>query len=275
MIYVYVRIPYHFAQRRCRGMMQEVRQASILNILHENGSVKIKDLAKQFNVSIVTVRRDLDKLAADGLVTKVYGGAVMPQRYRAGYLQILDISVSPHRREKELIGVSAAALVQEGETVLLDIGETVLEVAKNIRNRQNITILTPSVPVLTEMASTNLPIYSLGGCMRNREMAFYGSLALYSLSQFCVDKAFIGCAGLTIDHGITDYSSDSAELHTAVAQRAKQSILVTDSSKFERDAFAVIGPIDCVDVIITDSGISSEYAEAIRSRGVELIIVDV
>ena len=256
-------------------MMQEVRQASILNILHENGSVKIKDLAKQFDVSIVTVRRDLDELAADGLVTKVYGGAVMPQRYRAGCLQILDASASSHRREKELIGAAAAALVQEGETILLDIGETVLEVAKNIRNYQSITILTPSVPVLTEMSSTNLPIYSLGGCMRNREMAFYGSLALYALNQFCVDKAFIGCGGCTIAHGITDYSSDSAELHTAVAQRAKQSILVTDSSKFGRDAFAVIGPIDWVDMVITDSGISAEYAEAIRSIGVDLKIVDV
>lgn len=256
-------------------MMQEVRQASILNILHENGSVKIKDLAKQFDVSIVTIRRDLDELAAAGLVTKVYGGAVMPQRYRAGCLQILDTSGSSHHREKELIGAAAAALVREGETILLDIGETVLEVAKNIRNRQNITILTPSVPVLTELSSTSLPVYSLGGCMRNREMAFYGSLALYSLNQFCVDKAFIGCGGLTIDHGITDYSSDSAELHTAIAQRAKQSILVTDSSKFCRDAFAVIGPIECVDIIITDSNIPPEYAEAIRSRGVELKIVDI
>lgn len=256
-------------------MMQEVRQASILNILHENGSVKIKDLAKQFDVSIVTIRRDLDELAAAGLVTKVYGGAVMPQRYRVGCLQIVDTSGSSHHREKELIGAAAAALVREGETILLDIGETVLEVAKNIRNRQNITILTPSVPVLTELSSTSLPVYSLGGCMRNREMAFYGSLALYSLNQFCVDKAFIGCGGLTIDHGITDYSSDSAELHTAIAQRAKQSILVTDSSKFCRDAFAVIGPIECVDIIITDSNIPPEYAEAIRSRGVELKIVDI
>lgn len=255
-------------------MMQEVRQASILNILHENGSVKIKDLAQRFNVSIVTIRRDLDELAADGLVTKVYGGAVMPQRYRVGCLQILDVSASSHRREKALIGAAAAALVQEGETILLDIGETVLEIAKSVRNYQNITILTPSVPVLTELSSTSLPIYSLGGRMRNREMAFYGSIALYSLNQFCVDKAFIGCGGCTIDHGITDYSSDSAELHTAIVQRAKQSILVTDSSKFGRDAFAVIGSIDCVDMIITDSGISSEYADAIRSRGVELKIVE-
>ena len=95
-----------------------------------------------------------------------------------------------------------------------------------------------------------------------------------TLVQQVVDKAFIGCGGCTIDHGITDYSSDSAELHTAIVQRAKQSILVTDSSKFGRDAFAVIGPVDCVDMIITDSGISPEYADAIRSRGIELKIVE-
>ena len=264
---------HYVAQKGCSSMMQEVRQTTILNILHESGSVKIKDLANQFNVSVVTIRRDLDELAAAGLVTKVYGGAVMPQKYHAGYLQILDASVSPHHREKELIGAAAAALVQEGETVLLDIGETVLEVAKNIRTRQNITVLTPSVPVLTELSSTDLPVYSIGGRMRNREMAFYGSLALYALNQFCVDKAFIGCGGFTTNNGITDYSTDSAELHTAITQRAKKSILVTDSSKFGRDSFAVIGSIDCVDLVITDSGISPEYADAIRSRGVELQIV--
>lgn len=255
-------------------MMQEVRQANILNILHESGSVKIKELAERFDVSIVTIRRDLDELSAAGLVTKVYGGAVMPQRYQAGRLQILDASTSSHHREKELIGAAAAALVQDGQTVFLDIGETVLEVAKNIGSRQNITVLTPSIPILVELASTELPIYCLGGRMRNQEMAFYGSLAMYALSQFCVDIAFIGCGGLTMDHGITDYSSDSGELHTAIAHRAKRSVLVTDSSKLGRDSFAIIGPVNCVDTIITDSGISEKYAEAIRSTGVELIVVD-
>lgn len=255
-------------------MMQEVRQAKILNILHECGSVKIKSLSEQFDVSIVTIRRDLDELAAAGLVTKVYGGAVMPQRYQAGSLQILDASASSHHREMELIGAAAAKLIREGDTVFLDIGETVLEIARNIRSRKDITVLTPSVPILMELSKSDLPVYSLGGRMRNREMAFYGSLAIYALNQFCVDIAFIGCGGVTLDHGITDYSSDSSELHAAIAQRAKRPVLVTDSSKFGRDSFAIIGPISTVSTIITDSNLPREYANAIREQGIQLILVD-
>lgn len=252
-------------------MMQKVRQEIILNALHEKGSVRISDLAEQFQVSAITVRRDLEELADQGLLTKVYGGAVMPQRYRLGRAQA---DLSHNYREKTRIASAAAALVRDGETILLDIGTTTLEIAKNLRSLRQLTVLTNSVPILTEMAGSDAAVYSLGGFMRHSEMALCGSLALYSISQFCVDKAFIGCGGVTIQNGITDYSADSAELHAAIAQRAKQTYLVTDSSKFGRDAFAVVGQIASVHGIITDSGLPAEYADAIRGRGVELIVVD-
>jgi DeoR/GlpR family transcriptional regulator of sugar metabolism len=171
--------------------------------------------------------------------------------------------------------MAAAKLVKNAETIILDIGTTALEVAKNLETYEDLTILTNSIPILNQLASTNLNVYSLGGKLRGNELALHGSLAYKALNDFCVDKAFIGAGGVTLENGITDHNLDSAELCSAIAKRSRQTILVTDSSKFGKDASVIIGPLKCVEIIITDSGIPAEYAEGIRQAGIELIIVDI
>ena len=106
-------------------------------------------------------------------------------------------------------------------------------------------------------------------------MLFRSSLAFNSLNDFCVDKAFIGAGGISLENGITDHNRDSAELCSAIINRSRQTILVADSSKFGRDVSAVIGPLSSVKTVITDSGISKEYADGLRQMGIELIIADV
>jgi DeoR/GlpR family transcriptional regulator of sugar metabolism len=257
--------------------LQKARRSQILALLREQGMVKIPELAKTFGVSVITIRRDLDELVHSGLVEKVYGGAILaPQKMQEPEAQrLFHARLAQNHREKRLIGMAAAKLVKDGETIILDIGTTPLEVAKHLEDHENLTVLTNSLPILNQLADARLNVYSLGGKLRGNELALHGSLAYKALNDFCVDKAFIGAGGITLKNGITDHNLDSAELCAAIASRSRQTILVADSSKFGKDASVIIGPLTCVETIITDSGIPEGYAEGIRKAGIELIIVDI
>lgn len=258
-------------------MLRKERQQQILAMLQKQGSVKIPELTEAFNVSVITIRRDFDEMAGEGLIQKVYGGAVLAEQDipEPDAQRLFHARLEHNHREKRMIGIAAAKLVEDGETIVLNIGTTLLEIAKNLRNLENLTVLTNSIPILCELANTRLNVYSLGGKLRGNELALHGSLAFNSLNDFCVDKAFVGAGGVTLANGITDHNRDSAELCSAIINRSRQTILVVDSSKFGRDVSAVIGPLSCVKTVITDSGISKEYADGLRQMGVELIIVDV
>ena len=258
-------------------MLRKERQQQIMNMLRKQDSVKIPELAEAFGVSIITIRRDFDEMVEEGLIQKVYGGAILaPQTVpETDVHRLFHTRLEHNHREKELIGIAAANLAKKNETIVLNIGTTVLEIAKNLRDVENLTVLTNSIPILSELANTRLNVYSLGGKLRGSELALHGSLAFNSLNDFCVDKAFIGAGGITLKNGITDHDRDSAELCSAIVNRSRKTILVTDSSKFGRDVSAVIGPLSIVDTIITDSGIPTEYADGLRRMGIELIIVNI
>ena len=258
-------------------MLRKERQQQIMNMLHKQGSVKIPELAETFGVSIITIRRDFDEMVEEGLIQKVYGGAILAAQTapETDVQRLFHTRLERNHRQKKAIGIAAANLVKERETIVLNIGTTALEIAKNLRDVEDLTVLTNSIPILSELANTRLNVYSLGGKLRGNELALHGSLAFNSLNDFCVDKAFIGAGGITLENGITDHNRDSAELSSTIVNRSRKTILVIDSSKFGRDASAVVGPLNIVDTIITDSGIPAEYAEGLRSMGIELIIVNI
>jgi len=258
-------------------MLQKERRNQILAMLQKQSVIKIPDLAKAFDVSVITIRRDLDELVQAGLVQKVYGGAILAPKTEAEpeAQRLFHARLAQNHREKRLIGMAAAKLVKDGETIILNIGTTALEVAKHLGTYEDLTVLTNSIPILNQLANTQLNVYSLGGKLRGSQLALHGSLAFKALNDFCVDKAFIGAGGITLKNGITDHNLDSAELCTAIASRSRQTILVADSSKFGKDASVIVGPLTCVNTIVTDSGISPEYADGIRQAGIELIIADI
>ncbi|MBQ4507145.1 MAG: DeoR/GlpR transcriptional regulator [Firmicutes bacterium] len=256
-------------------MLKKERQDHILRMVQEQDMVKIKDLTALFDASVITIRRDLDELESRGLIKKVYGGAVLVKQKEQARVQPFFVTrIGRHHEEKRKIGIAAAEMVRENETIMLDIGTTALEIAKALKNRENITVLTSSLPVLNELAGSRLSVFSLGGQLRGNELALCGGLALNAINEFCIDKAFVGAGGITLKNGITDYNRESAELCSAVVQRAAETIVVTDSSKFGRDASSVIGLLSSVDVVMTDSGIPEEYRCALNDMGVKLIIVD-
>ncbi len=257
-------------------MLQRVRREKLIDALYRRGSVRIKDMADELGVSLVTMRRDFDALSEKGLLKKVYGGAVLPPRPEAADMRAVHRARVVHNhREKELIGAAAAGTVREGDTVALDMGTTTLEIAKCLRLRQGITVVTNSLPVLTEMLDGKATVFALGGALRSAEMATYGPLTRTALEQFSVDVAFIGCFGITPERGYTDHSFDGVEVHREMLARAGRRVLVADSSKFGRDGSIVIGRPDCVDEIITDSGVPEEHARAFRDRGITVTVVEI
>ena len=236
-------------------MLRKERQKKILELLQKEGSVKITELTEKFDVSVITIRRDFDEMVSAGLIKKVYGGAEPVEKPSVGQeiQRFFHTRLALNHKEKKMIGIAAAKLISEGETIVLNIGTTALEIAKNLRDFEDLTVLTNSIPILLELANTRLDVYSLGGKLRGNELALHGSLAFNSLDGFCVDKAFIGAGGITLENGITAHTRDSAELHAAIARRSRHTILVTDSSKFGRDASAIISPLALVKTIVTDS----------------------
>jgi len=252
-------------------LLNRDRQSMIIDLLNQDKSVQITDLAEKFNVSIATIRRDLRELEGQRLIKRVYGGAVLVDRPA---LQPFFPRANRHKEEKARLGAIAASLVQEGETIVLDIGTTVYEVAKNIKNKQNLMVLTNSLPVLNELeVCKGIKVFSMGGELQPEMHALTGSIAELTLSNYFVDKAFIGVAGISIEHGMTNFNQSSAQLCAATIRRARQTILVVDSSKFGKTNFAVVGKLDCVHTVITDAGIPDEYRDYFEKHGIELMIV--
>ena len=254
-------------------MFKKVRQDYILKMLRSSEQIEIKDLADHFGVSTVTIRRDLREIEETGLIKRVYGGAVAQDTADAKRQPFFNTRVSDYQEEKAAIAIAAAAYVQEGDVVMLDIGTTCLEVAKQLKHMRGITILTTSLPVLFELADADLDVYSLGGKLRGGEMALCGSLALQALKDFCITKAFIGVGGITLERGFTDYNRDSADLCAAVVSRAEQVFVVSDSSKFGRNTSSVISGLSSAHTIITDRQAPEAIVAAIRRSGVEVVTV--
>lgn len=254
-------------------MLRNERQRKILELLQQEKSVKIKELAQQLGVSIITIRRDFDELSDSGQIKKIYGGAVLPEESPVfpGH-PFFNSRLQQQQVEKIHIAETAASLVQDGDVIALDIGTTCLELAKQLKNRRNLTILTNSIPILLELMYSDLEVYSLGGQLRGSQQSLHGSIALHSLEDFFVSKAFISAGGITLDNGLTDHNRDSAELCAAIIRRAEQAILLADNSKFGKNAAAVIGPLEMVDTIITDDGLPKQYADGITASGVQLIM---
>ena len=178
------------------------RQVHIFDLLNERGSLSVADIVENFSVSEATARRDLETLAAQGRLRRVHGGAVSLRQapHEAPLLQ----RSAAHSDEKQRIGRTAAELVLNGETVFLGSGTTVLEVARNLRTRQNLTVITNSLPVMNLFSDApTVTLINLGGILRAREQSFIGHLTERALTELRADKVIIGIHAIDLENGLT------------------------------------------------------------------------
>ncbi len=250
----------------------EKRHHLILDALEKRGSITVNQLVEMLQVSEMTIRRDLDVLARKGLLRRVHGGAVLDRR--RSYEPPFFMRSLENAEAKQRIGQAAANLIESGESIILDVGTTTLEIARCLKEKQNLTVITPSLPIANLLSKNpDIRLIMTGGIVRPIELSMVGHLAKRALNDFFVDKLFLGAAGVDFDVGLTEYNLEDALVKQAMIKNAKKIILVADSSKFGRIAFTGIAPIDVLNTVITDQTIDPEWIARLRRLGIEVIAV--
>lgn len=254
------------------------RRNKIINLVNENGSVLVSELSNSFGVSEVTIRSDLGLLEQKRALSRFHGGAskrseepsppqvqhdemVLEERY----LQASD--------PKKRIAQAAASMVKPGDTVILDSGSTTMLLAEELLKCGGITVITNNLPaafVLSENPDITLVV--CGGTLRHKTRSLHGNITEYALQGIVANLMFVGADGLDASTGITTFN-EGYSISAIMAGVAQRVIAVTDSSKFGRRGYNLVLPMEKIDTIITDSGLSDEAHKALKQTTTELILV--
>jgi DeoR family transcriptional regulator, aga operon transcriptional repressor len=250
---------------------QAERVGAILEHLSAHGSVSVAELAGDLAVSPATIRRDLELLDDQRLLTRTHGGAVaqgvmyeLPLRYKT----------ARHKEEKRRIAAEAAGRVADGEAVGLTGGTTTTEVARVLVERQRLTVVTNALNIASELAiRPSLKLVVTGGWARSESYELVGPLAEQSLAGLNLDTVFMGVDGISFEAGLTTHHEVEAHTNLALLERARRAVVVADSSKIGRTSFARICAIERVHELITDAGADTAALDAIREAGVVVTTV--
>lgn len=252
-------------------MLADERRQRILELIETEGSVSVDDLAQRFDVSEMTIRRDLRLLERDGLLRRVHGGATSSRgrSYEPPFL----LRAGEHADAKARIGAVAAEMIHDGDSIALDVGTTTLEIARHLEGKKNLTIVTPSLHIANVLASQPATRLILtGGILRPGELSLIGHLAERAFEEFYVDKLFLGIGGISFEAGLTEFNVEDAQVKKAMLASAKECIVVADASKLGNTAFAGVAPLSAVHKLITDSTADPEFIAHLQEMGIEVIL---
>ena len=247
------------------------RQKQILSLLTRQGRLSVSEIVEQFSISEATARRDLESLAAQGKAQRVHGGVIAVEQ-APPELPILQRE-GEQAVEKSMIGQAAAELVNDGETVFLGSGTTVLETAKNLRERKNLTVITNSLPVLNALAGIKeITVVSLGGQLRESELSFIGHITEQALAEVRVDKVVMGARGLSLEHGLTNDYLQETLTDRAILKIGHEVILVADHSKVNRVSTALLAPLSSMNTFVTDSKADKKFIQTLKKQNIKVVI---
>ena len=253
-------------------MLNEERRRAILDIVNRDGRVLVGDLSRRFETSQVTIRKDLELLHAHGLVHRTHGGA-LPSREGALADPTLREKEKLHRKEKLRIAESAAAMVQEGQVIILDSGTTTTAVARALRGFRNLTIITNAVNIAAELAGADVEVILTGGTLRRNSFSLVGPIAEDTLRRLNADFLFLGVDGFDVHYGLSTPNLLEAKVNRVMVEISKMVIAVCDSSKFGRRSLSHIMPPDAVHHVITDRGAPRSDLKALKKAGIEVTLV--
>ena len=247
------------------------RKQLILENLKKTGGIKISELAGKFGKSRMTITRDLDELAKDGLLLRVHGGAVsnISRGYEPPYFSRKGLRTVA----KQAIANMANELITEGNTLILDVGSSTRELAQLLKKRKNLTVITPSLEHAMELAGNSLiKLIVTGGIVRVGEMSIIGPISENTINEFNVDKAFIGAGGIDLKAGLTEYNTEDAQVKKSIIGNCKQSIVLADSTKLGNVTFSKVIPLEKIDILITDSEADPSFINGLEGKGIKVII---
>ena len=250
------------------------RQNKIFEIINDQERININQICELFNVSPSTARRDLDELEKRNLVERFHGGAISRANSLEADLPITNRSITQTLQKKQ-IGMEAAKLIHDGDSVFLASGTTVLEVAKNLRNHSNLQVITNSLPVLNLLADVaSINVVCLGGILRRSELSFTGHIAENVLEDIRVDKVILGIYAINLEDGITHSFAQETMTDRFIIKSGRKIIVVADHSKLNRNSTAVIAPLSSVNTLVTDSEADATFVTEIRKKGVQVILAN-
>lgn len=247
------------------------RKRYILDELQRNGSVVITDLAERIQVSSMTIRRDLNAMAEDGMVTLEHGGAVL----NSGSLFECSISFKNEINvsEKQRIAAKCMEYINEGDSVFLDAGTTPNELAALLRGKRNISVLTHSLLVANTTATMrNIKLIMCPGEFRENSMAFLGPLTDDFIQHFQIDTLFLSLEGINLNDGISVVDVQDGHTKKVLVEKAKRVICMADHTKFNKSFFYKIAPITNVDLVVTDTGLDEATQELFRQNNIPLAL---
>lgn len=251
---------------------QNKRLEIIRRQLLEKGEVFIKDMVKRFNVSFMTVHRDLDILKKAGETINIHGGATAAKRLTFEFS--FRNHVSNFQKQKELVAQKAVEIIKRGDVIMLDTGTTTLEVAKKLKNKEGITVITTSLAIVSELQFVDqIEIVLLGGYLRSSSPDIHGPLTEDNIERFRTNIAFIGADGIDVNGNTFTDDLRIATLSRRMAKNADKVVVVSDSSKIGRKSMCKVLSPDEYDLIITDSYIGDKMIRRLKVNKKKLKIV--
>jgi len=254
------------------NLLNEERRRAILQLLQHDGRVLVGHLARRFQTSQVTIRKDLDALQSQGLIHRTHGGA-LPTGPGALDDPTLREKEKLHREEKLRIAAAAATMVTEGEVVILDSGTTTTAIARALRNFRNLTIITNGVNIAAELAGSPVEVILTGGTVRKNSFSLVGPIAEESLRRLHADILFLGVDGFDIDYGLSTPNLLEAKVNRVMVEVAARTVAACDSSKFGRRSLSLIVPPSALQGVITDRAIPKSDLRGLKKAGIEVTLV--
>ena len=259
------------AQQPGQRLLGESRRMKILDWLQEEGTARVRALAEAFGVSEVTVRQDLEKLEAEGHIVREHGGAFLKSVTQQ--VQAMALHHMINMDAKRRIGRAAAELVADGETIILDSGSTVTEVAANLTGREGLTVITNALNIALQLgALPTFEVHMPGGHFKAPTLSLSGERSADYFQGLFAQKLFLATAAVSVEAGLTFPSLSDITVKRAMIECASEVILVADSSKIGRRSFSSLGGIDLVHALVTDAGIRDEDRAAFEGAGVKVVI---
>jgi DeoR/GlpR family transcriptional regulator of sugar metabolism len=250
-------------------LFTEERRRDILSRLQAGGKVSVDELARAYSVSLPTIRTDLAQLEERGFLRRTHGGAIpaSPTLFEPPYAQ-REIM---HHAEKRAIAAAAAEMIKDGDTIILDAGTTIYELALAVRDRRGLTVVTNSLANVQALSdSPGVQVVLVGGALQANRRALLGPLAVSFLQAFHVDYSFLAFNGVDPKAGLTVVDFEAAAIKRAMMSRAAESVVLCDSSKLGQTAFAHVAPISAAPTLITDSGIHPQMRSDLAAGGITI-----
>jgi DeoR family transcriptional regulator of aga operon len=252
-------------------VLNEERRHKIQELLAQRRRILVKQISRSFNISEVTIRKDLKVLEKRGVLTRVHGGAILNQS------SVTDLAITEKERInpalKERIARKAETMIHTGDVIILDSGSTTTFIARRIKFKKGFTVITNAINIAHELVASEIELILIGGILREKSFSLVGPLADEALHNITADKLFLGVDGIHFKYGLTTPNILEARVNQLMVKAAEETILVADSTKFGRRSLGVISEIKDVNTVITDSNINEDDLSKLKQLGIKVFLV--